>query len=76
MLKPALMLAKIVWKGAQGVALTGELDQVLQIRNLVWQARQPHTTHVQHLELLQGAEMAWQLLQGVTAARHRHCCSP
>lgn len=54
MLEPALVLPKPLRQATQDVALAEELDQVLQIRKLVWQLCERHASHIQHLQVLEG----------------------
>ena len=69
MLQPALVLPKALWQGGQGVALAEEPVQARQARQLVWKLRQGHAAHVQEFQLLQGADVARDLLDGVVAAQ-------
>lgn len=69
MLQPALVLSKALWQGGQGVALAEEPVQARQAGQLVWKLRQGHAAHVQEFQLLQRADVAWNLLDGVVAAQ-------
>ena len=71
-LQPALVLPKALWQGSQGVALAEELIQARQACKLVRQPRQGHAAHIQELELLQRADVARDLLDGVLAAENTH----
>lgn len=68
MLQPALVLPKALRQSGQGVVLAEELIQALQACELVWQLRQGHAAHIQDLELLQGADVARDLLDKIVAA--------